>query len=87
MAPFLVARLFVIRRQALMPKSFNSVSLHEFRKRSCEPLNTTLNIRLQQRLSVYLKTFALTEGVGESTVIRYALERFAREQGWDSSCL
>ena len=87
MAPFLVARLFVIRRQALMPKSFNSVSLHEFRKGPCEPLNTALNIRLQKRLSMYLKTYALTEGVGESTVIRYALERFAREQGWDSSCL
>lgn len=70
-----------------MPKSFDSVSLKEFRKRSVEPLNTTLNIRLQKRLSMYIKTVALVEGVGESTVIRYALERFAREQGWDSSCL
>ena len=86
-APFFVVRLFVIRRQALMPKSFKSVSLQEFRKRPCEPLNTTLNIRLQKRLSMYLKAHALSEGVGESTVIRFALERFAREQGWSDSCL
>ena len=77
----------VLRRQAPMPKSFNSVSLQEFKKRPCEPLNTSLNIRLQKRLSMYLKSHALSEGVGESTVIRFALERFAREQGWDSSCL
>ncbi len=87
MAPFFVASINVLRRQALMPKSFESLSLKEFKRRPCEPLNTALNIRLQKRLSMYLKTYALTEGVGESTVVRFALERFAREQGWSDSCL
>ncbi len=70
-----------------MNEGQDSMSLREFRKRSCEPLNTTVTVRLQKRLSMYLKAHALTEGVGESTVIRFALEKFARAQGWDSSCL
>ncbi|MDC0256642.1 hypothetical protein OAK25_00645 [Synechococcus sp. AH-551-P10] len=70
-----------------MPKSFESLSLKEFKRRPCEPLNTAMNIRLQKRLSSYIKTVAMVEGVGESTVVRFALERYAREQGWDPSCL
>ena len=46
-----------------------------------------LTCRVQKRLSVFLKSHAMTAKVGESTVIRYALERYAREQGWDSSFL
>lgn len=86
MPVFFVVRLFVEHRYVQMSTSFHSVSLKEFRKRTCEPLNAALHIRLQNRLSVFLKTYALAEGVGGSIVIRYALERFAREQGWDPSC-
>ena len=63
------------------------MSLSDFKKKPTEDLNSMLTCRVQKRLSVFLKSHAMTAKVGESTVIRYALERYAREQGWDSSFL
>ena len=46
------------------------------------PLNTMLHARFPQELAVFLRTAALTEGVSESTVIRYACTQWAKAQGY-----
>tara|TARA_B100000683_G_scaffold245557_1_gene256587 strand:- start:322 stop:549 length:228 start_codon:yes stop_codon:yes gene_type:complete len=46
------------------------------------PLNTMLHARFPQELAVFLRTAALTEGVSESTVIRYACTQWATAQGY-----
>ena len=46
------------------------------------PLNTMLHARFPQELAVFLRTAALTEGVSESTVIRYACTQWARAEGY-----
>ena len=46
------------------------------------PLNTMLHARFPQELAVFLRTAALTEGVSESTVIRYACTQLARAEGY-----
>ena len=46
------------------------------------PLNTLLHARFPQELAVFLRTAALTEGVSESTVIRYACTQWAKAQGY-----
>lgn len=47
------------------------------------PLVADMRTRTPQRLAVFLKTCALIEGVGEATIVRYCLERWAIEQGYD----
>jgi hypothetical protein len=47
------------------------------------PLIDRTTIRITKRLSTFLKTIALTEDVGESIVIRHALEYWAATQGYD----
>ena len=49
------------------------------------PLVNQLNCRLPKRLSVFLRTAALIDGVPESTLVRYALTRWAEAQGYDSN--
>ena len=46
------------------------------------PLNTMLHARFPQELAVFVRTAALTEGVSESTVIRYACTQWAKAQGY-----
>ena len=46
------------------------------------PLNTMLHARFPQELAVFLRTAALTEGVSESTVIRYACTQWAKAEGY-----
>ena len=46
------------------------------------PLNTMLHARFPQELAVFLRTAALTEGVSESTVIRYACTLWAKTEGY-----
>ena len=46
------------------------------------PLNTMLHARFPQELAVFLRTAALTEGVSESTVIRYACTQWATAQSY-----
>ena len=46
------------------------------------PLNTMLHARFPQELAVFVRTAALTEGVSESTVIRYACTQWARAEGY-----
>ena len=46
------------------------------------PLNTMLHARFPHELAVFLRTAALTEGVSESTVIRYACTQWARAEGY-----
>ena len=51
------------------------------------PLNTMLHARFPQELAVFLRTAALTEGVSESTVIRFACEQWANTQGYHRGLL
>ena len=46
------------------------------------PLNTMLHARFPQELAVFVRTAALTEGVSESTVIRYTCTQWARAEGY-----
>ena len=46
------------------------------------PLNTMLHARFPQELAVFVRTAALTEGVSESTVIRYACTLWAKTEGY-----
>ena len=46
------------------------------------PLNTMLHARFPKELAVFLRTAALTEGVSESTVIRYACTLWAKTEGY-----
>ena len=46
------------------------------------PLNTMLHARFPQELAVFVRTAALTEGVSESTVIRYACTQWAKAEGY-----
>jgi len=46
------------------------------------PLNTPIHARFPKTLAVFLRSAALTEGVTESTVIRYACEQWANSQGF-----
>ena len=46
------------------------------------PLNTMLHARFPRELAVFLRTAALTEGVSESTVIRYACTLWAKTEGY-----
>ena len=41
-----------------------------------------LHARFPRELAVFLRTAALTEGVTESTVIRFACEQWAKTQGY-----
>ena len=49
------------------------------------PLTRHVHVRVPQRLDVFLKTIALTEGVSESSVFRYACEQWAASQGYETA--
>ena len=51
------------------------------------PLTTMVHARFPKPLSVFLRTAALTEGVSESTVIRYACRQWAESQGFNATCV
>jgi hypothetical protein len=51
------------------------------------PLTELMHTRFPKPLSVFIKTVALTEGVGESTVVRYACRQWAASQGFSATCV
>jgi hypothetical protein len=69
--------------------SVQNVTLHEFAQRESRsaPLKTMVHARFPKPLAAFLKTAALTEGVSESTVLRYAVEKWATSQGFSRTCL
>jgi len=48
-----------------------------------EPLTNKLFARIPKRLSVWIETAALVEGVNSSVITRYALEKYASANGYD----
>jgi len=70
-------------------RSAQNVSLHEFAEQESRgaPLKTMVHARFPKPLAVFLKTAALTEGVSESTVLRYAVEKWATSQGFSRTCV
>ena len=48
-----------------------------------EPLPNKLFARIPKRLSVWIETAALVEGVSSSVITRYALEKYASANGYD----
>jgi hypothetical protein len=65
------------------------VSIHEFAQQESRgaPLKTMVHARFPKPLAVFLKAAALTEGVSESTVLRYAVEKWATSQGFSRTCV
>ena len=47
------------------------------------PLNAKLFARIPARLSVWVETFALANGVSASDITRHALERYAANEDYD----
>ena len=48
-----------------------------------EPLTNKLFARIPKRLSVWIETKALIDGVNTSVITRYALEKYASANGYD----
>ena len=65
------------------------MTLQEYSRREYmgAPLTTMVHARFPKPLSVFLRTAALTEGVSESTVIRYACRQWAESQGFNGTCV
>ena len=47
------------------------------------PLNAKLFARIPSRLSVWIETFAIANGVSASDITRHALERYAANQDYE----
>jgi len=60
------------------------VTLREFAQQEFRGarLNVIVHARFPKPLAVFLKAAALTEGVSESTVVRYAVEQWATTEGF-----
>lgn len=67
----------------------SSMTLSEYAQQEymSAPLTEMLHARFPKPLSVFLKTAALSEGLTESTVIRFACQQWASTQGYTSSCI
>jgi len=67
----------------------NLMTLQEYSRQEFmgAPLTTMVHARFPKPLSIFLRTAALTEGVSESTVIRYACRQWAESQGFNASCV
>ena len=67
------------------PKQTIKMKLAEYAENSYkgEPLTNKLFARIPKRLSVWIETAALCEGVSSSVITRYALEKYASANGYD----
>ena len=67
------------------PKQKIKMKLAEYAENSYkgEPLTNKLFARIPKRLSVWIETAALVEGVRSSVITRYALEKYASANGYD----
>ena len=67
------------------PKQKIKMKLAEYAENSYkgEPLTNKLFARIPKRLSVWIETKALIDGVNSSVITRYALEKYASANGYD----
>ena len=67
------------------PKKEATMKLAEYAEQAYrgEPLTNKLFARIPKRLSVWIETAALCEGVSSSVITRYALEKYASAKGYD----
>ncbi len=67
------------------PKQKIKMKLAEYAENSYrgEPLTNKLFARIPKRLSVWIETQALIDGVNTSVITRYALEKYASANGYD----
>ena len=67
------------------PKQKIKMKLAEYAENSYkgEPLTNKLFARIPKRLSVWIETAALCEGVSSSVITRYALEKYSSANGYD----
>ena len=67
------------------PKQKIKMKLAEYAENSYkgEPLTNKLFARIPKRLSVWIETAALCEGVSSSVITRYAVEKYASANGYD----
>ena len=67
------------------PKQKIKMKLAEYAENSYkgEPLTNKLFSRIPKRLSVWIETKALIDGVSSSVITRYALEKYASANGYD----
>ena len=67
------------------PKQKIKMKLAEYAENSYkgEPLTNKLFASIPKRLSVWIETAALCEGVSSSVITRYALEKYASANGYD----
>ena len=67
------------------PKQKIKMKLAEYAENSYkgEPLTNKLFARIPKRLSVWIETKALVDGVNSSVITRYALEKYASANGYD----
>ena len=65
------------------------MTLQEFAQQEYRsaPLTMMVHARFPKTLAVFLKAAALTEGVSESTVVRYAVEQWANSEGFSRAGL
>lgn len=63
------------------------VTIKQFAQNECRgaPLTDMLHTRFPKTLAMFVRTAALTEGVSESAVLRYACEQWAHTQGYSRS--
>jgi hypothetical protein len=66
--------------------SSSTMSLKQFAAKEYRgaPLLDRMDVRYPRRLATWVKTHALTHNVTDSTVLRYAVEQYAKENGFDS---
>ena len=58
-----------------------SIQTFARREKHNGPMNAVLHARLPESVVSFVKTTALVEGVSESTVLRFALNQWARAEG------
>ena len=51
------------------------------------PLTEMVHVRVSKPMAVFLKATALTEGLTESTIVRFACQQWASSQGYSRSCV
>lgn len=66
-----------------------TVTLREFAQQEYmgAPLTEMVHVRISKPLAVFLKATALSEGLSESTVVRFACQQWASSEGYSRSCV
>lgn len=75
---FVIDRICVTDFPVALKMSIQTFARREKRN---GPMNAVLHARLPESIVSFVKTTALIEGVSESTVLRFALDQWARAEG------